>query len=553
MVSGKRPACQWERLAIERHLGDLEASNDEDNLYYFDLEKALEPIHFIECFTHVKGKWSRGKDLKQKLIALSPWQKWIIASIFGWRKKADGLRRFSLVYICVPRKNGKSVLAAGLCLFMLAADGEEGAEVYCGATTEKQAWEVYRPAKKMAEQQKLFTSAYGINVHAKKIEKISDGSRMEPVIGNPGDGSSPSFWTADEYHEHETDNFVDTMITGQGAREHGLGAIITTAGDNHEGPCYATEEELKAVLSKTANDDTFFGVIYTIDKDVDWRTLRALEMANPGMGVSVGKEYLINQQKRAIASARKQNRFKNKHLDIWVSARNAWLNIESWNAAAEKISIDDFLGWLCGLGADLSESIDLTALVKCFKKDINGKDHYYFFGDYYTTEAQAAKNAHYTKWIHDGHLIECEGSMIDYFDIEENIAADALKHEIETCFYDPKGAAVLAQRIENNVGIESVRFEQSYTNFSPIMKDFEALLLDGRIHHDGNPCLTWMVGNIIAKTTMDGKDYRPVKASANKKIDGGVAMLMAFANIYTPEDFNAQESLNDFLENPIRI
>ncbi|MFL0802578.1 MAG: terminase large subunit [Agarilytica sp.] len=536
VVSGDRPACQWEKLAIKRHLKDLDSANEDDYPYYFDFDKALEPIHFIECFTHVKGKWSRGKSLAEKLIQLSPWQKWIIASIFGWRNKADGLRRFSLVYICVPRKNGKSVLAAGLSLFMLAADGEEGAEVYCGATTEKQAWEVFRPAKKMAAQQRLFTSAHGVEIHAKKLEKTSDGSRMEPLIGKPGDGSSPSFWVADEYHEHENDVFVDTMITGQGAREQGLGLIITTAGDNHEGPCFATEEDLKAILSGAVEDETFFGVVYTIDKDIDWRSVTALEMANPNMGVSVFRKNLLSQLARAKRSPRKQSTYKNKHLDVWVSARDAWLNMEYWIPAKQVFDLDDFLGWECGLGADLSESKDLTAIVKCFKKIIDGKDHYYFSGTYYTTEEQAKENKNYAQWIDDGHLVECDGAMIDYVQIEEDLEAEAEKYDIEHCFFDPKGAANLAQRVQNNIGIEAVRFEQSYTNFSPIMKDFESLLLDDRIHHDGNPCLTWMVGNIIAKTTMDGKDYRPVKASAKKKIDGGVAMLMAFANIYTPED-----------------
>ncbi len=553
VTSGDRPACQWERLAIERHLKDLEASSDDDNLYYFDFEKALEPIHFIECFTHVKGKWTSGKTQAEKLIQLSPWQKWMLASIFGWRKKRDGLRRFSLIYICVPRKNGKSVLAAGICLFLLAADGEAGAEIYCGATTEKQAWEVFRPAKKMAEQQPQFLKAFDIDVHAKKLERSSDGSRFEPLIGKPGDGSSPSGWVADEYHEHETDEFVNTMITGQGAREQGFGLIITTAGDNHEGPCHEQEGDLKEILLGTKHDETQFGIIYTIDSDTDWRSEIALEMANPNLGVSVGREYLLNQQARAVSSARKQASFKNKHLDIWVSARNAWLNMEYWIPAEQVFDLDDFLGWECGLGADLSESIDLTAIVKCFKKVIDGKDHYYFSGTYYTTEEQARENQNYAQFIEDGHLVECEGAMIDYVLIEEDLEAEAEKYDIEHCFFDPKGAANLSQRVQNNIGIEAVRFEQNYTNFSPIMKDFEALLLDGRIHHDGNPCLTWMVGNIIAKTTMDGKDFRPVRASKKKKIDGGVAMLMAFANIYTPEDNRAQDELDEFLENPIKI
>lgn len=548
VLDGTRPACKWERLAIKRHIRDLERAADPDYPYYFDSAKALEPIHFGECFTHVKGKWAGAKTLRDRLIELQGWQKWILACIFGWRRKSDGMRRYSLAYVCVPRKNGKSVLAAVMCLFMLAKDGEYGAEVYCGATTKKQAWEVFRPAKKMAMQQPVYTRKYRIDIHAQKLERESDGSRMEPVIGKPGDGASPSFWVADEYHEHEDDTFVDTMLTGQGAREQGLGLIITTGGDNHEGPCYQQELELKDVLAGAANDETLFGIVYSIDDDVDWKSERAIEMANPNLGISVRKEKLLDDQQRAISSPRKQAVFKNKHLNVWVTAREAWLNMEEWaEAANDEFTLESFLGDECGLGADLSESKDLTALVKCFKFERNGKDHYFFSGRYYTTKAQADIFKRYAEWIDSGHLIECDGSMIDYFLIEEHVAEDAEKYDISQCFYDPKGAAVLSQRIEQNQRIAAVRFEQSYTNFSPIMKDFESLLLDGRIHHDNNPCLTWMVSNIVAKKTMDGKDMRPVKASDKKKIDGGVAMLQAFAAMYIPDDAKPIDSVYNYM------
>lgn len=537
VLDGTRPACQWERLAVQRQIDDLIAANEDKNFpYYFDFEKALEPIRFIECFSHVKGRWARGRG-EASLIVLEPWQKFIIAVLFGWRRKESGLRRFSLAYVCVPRKNGKSILSAGIGLFMLAADDESGAEVYCGATTERQAWEVFRPAKKMAQKNPFFLQHYDLEVRAKSIYRAEDESRFEPVIGSPGDGSSPSFWVCDEYHEHKTDHMVETMESGQGAREHGLGLIITTAGDNHEGPCFAAEEELKNVLTGAANDETYFGIIYTIDKDVDWKTERALIMANPNYGVSVDPIDLKARQKRAINNVRKQANFKNKRLDVWVSSRSAWLNPEDIKAATdENFIIEDFHGLEAGLGADLSESKDLTAFVKCFKKKIDAKEHYYFTGRFYTTEKQAAENPRYSQWVHDGHLIAGDGSMIDYELIADDVKKDDQLFSISRCFFDPKGAAVISQQIEAKHDIQAVRFEQSYTNFSPVMKDFEALLLDGRIHFENNPCFIWMIENIIAKKTMDGKDFRPVKASDAKKIDGGVAALMAFASIYNHEE-----------------
>lgn len=547
VLEGARAACLWERLAVERHIKDMDrAANDPNYPYRFDFAKALEAIHFMECFPHVKGKWSRAASLQNKLIELSPWQKWIAACIFGWVKKSDGLRRFSLAYICVPRKNGKSIFAALVGLYLYAADGEPGAEVYCGATNKDQAKEVFVPARLMAIQQADYCEAYDIGIHKGKLFREHDGAVFEPVIGDPGDGSSPHCWIADEYHEHKDDRFVDTMQTGQGAREQGLGLIITTAGFNHEGPCYAQQEELQRVLKGDVVDDELFGIIYTIDKDVDWKSDRALEMANPNWGVSVIPGRIRPMRDRAIVNVRKQGAYKTKHLNQWVSSKDAWLNPEDWlrGKVASDFDWDQFIGEESGLGLDLSESKDLTAKVNCFKQFINGKPHYFFKSKSYTTEAQAAeKKDLYGKWVDEGLLHACDGNMIDYDDVRHDVGEDAENYIVEQVFFDPKGAAYMAQQLKNDLDIEPVRFEQNYTNFTPIMNDFEALLLDGRIHHDGNPCFSWMVENMIAKETMDGKGKRPVKPSKDKKIDAGVAMLLSFAAVYVPDDEQVYESV----------
>lgn len=536
VLSGRRPACKWERFAIERQLRDMERSeSDSDFPYRFDPMRAIAPIQFIECFPHVKGKWANAKSLTARLIALSNWQKWFIAVAFGWVHKETGLRRFSLIELFVPRKNGKSTLAAGLGLYMTVADNEYGAEVYCGATTQKQALEVFRPAKKMAQMQMYFRRQYGVDVHAQKIERAVDGSRFESLIGKPGDGASPSFWICDEYHEHDTDEFVDTMQTGQGARDQGLGFIITTAGTNSMGPCHQAQKELEQVLSGVREDDSVFGIIYTIDNPDEWDSETALEMANPNFGVSVNYDYLVKRQKAAKASPRKQNIFKIKHLNIWVTAREAWLNSIDISRAAESFDRSEFYGCKIGCGIDLSESDDLTGLVGCAEKVIDGVTHYYIFGNYYATEAKIAEIELYQEWESAGELLSCEGNMIDYEQVEDDIGVFNELFIVEDIYNDPAcGASVLAQKAQNEYGIGAVKFSQNYTNFSPIMHDFESLLKDGRIHHDGNRCFMWMLQNVIAKETMDGKYIRPVKGQKDAKIDGAVAALMAFAAIYVP-------------------
>ena len=535
VLSGRRKANRYEILAIERESKDLKKTEDESFRFYFDAQSAIKVIQFIETFPHVKGRWAAASGA-ERLISLEGWQKWIIAQIFGWKVKLTGFRRYRSAYVCVPRKNGKSIIAAGIGNYMFAADGEYGAEVYCGATKEKQAWEVFRPAKKMAELQPKFRQKFGIEVHAKKLERSVDGSRFEPIIGTPGDGSSPSCYIGDEYHEHQTDEQRDTMVTGMGAREQALELLITTAGTNSKGPCGLYQQDVEKILEGIVDDETVFGIIYTIDKDDDWKSTDALIKANPNFGISVGADFLKDELNKAIQSARKQNKFKTKHLNIWCGAKESWLNGESWiNAGDPSLTLDQFNGEECHPGLDLSKTDDLTSLVKCFEREINGKTHYYFFGRNYVTEAKVLENQLYQQWVEEGWLIACEGGMIDYEQVREDFDKDVAQFNITELYHDPAGANVLAQQIANELDIEPVEVNQSYRVFSPAMRDFECLLADGRIHHNGDPVMAWCFSNVIAKETLDGKYVRPVKEHKDNKIDAAVAALMAFIKAYVPE------------------
>ena len=546
VLSGKRPANKYERLAVERESRDLERAGTPEFPYYFDVEAVNKVIRFIETFNHVKGKWARAKG-QESLIALSPWQKWITAQVFGWKHITTKRRRFRTAFTLVPRKNGKSTWVAPIGLYMLANDDEPAAEVFCGATTQKQANEVFSPAKKMATKQPIFRRRFSIELFAQQIERTTDGGRFERLIGNPGDGGSPSCYLCDEYHEHDDDDQRDTMITGMGAREQPLEWIISTAGANWFGPCGQYQKECQEILEGTRTDETVFAMIYTIDKDDDWQTEAALIKANPNYGVSVEKEFLLNQLGKAKQSARKQNAFKTKHLNLWVGARESWLNLEDWKRwAAPELSIEQFIGEECTKGVDLSESDDLTADVSCFTKEIAGKTHYYFFPRTYVTEKKAEEIDIYRDWIDQGALIMCEGSSIDYDEVENAIEHDNEEHFVTGLFYDPAGAAPIAQRVHNKTAIEPIKVAQNYTNFSPAMREFENLLGLGRIHHTGCPVLTWCLGNVIAKETMDGKYIRPVKEHKDNKIDTAVAMLQSFIGAWTPDEEDG--SNQEFLE-----
>jgi phage terminase large subunit-like protein len=443
-------------------------------------------------------------------------------------RKSDGLRRYQKAYLSVPRKNGKSALAAAIGLYMLVADHEYGAEVYSGATTEKQSWEVFRPATIMAKRTPGMCKAFGVQVNASNICILSNGSRFEPLIGKPGDGSSPSCAIVDEYHEHKTDELVDTMETGMGAREQPLLLIITTAGVDISGPCFALQLELEKVLQGLIKDEEFFGIIYSIDDGDDWTTEAALIKANPNYNVSTDGEKLIVRQRRAVQSSRKQNIFKTKYLNVWCGAREAFFNLETWRSLADPaLKREQFIGEECYGGMDLASKLDLACIVTLFCRKIDGIEHYYVFARHYLPEETAddPEKQHYLGWVHDGWLTATEGAIIDQEYIKRDILADAAAFKVRQWGFDQYDATKLVTELMAE-GVEMIEIPQNTRHMSYPMKWLEALIIARRIHHNGDPILTWAMSNVTAKE--DAKEnVFPRKEAAENKIDPAVALIMA--------------------------
>lgn len=331
VVAGDIPACKWIILACQRHLDDLRRSQDGGSPYYFDHAAAERVCKFVQAMPHTKGKWAA----KSELIRLEPWQCFFLTGVFGWKRRSDDTRRYRRALLWVPRKNGKSAIAAGVGLYMLAADNEYGSEVYSGATSEKQAWEVFRPAKIMATKTPDFLDHFGVEVNASNINIADNGSRFEPVIGKPGDGSSPHCAIVDEYHEHKDDSMVDTMETGMGAREQPLLLMITTAGDNMAGPCYQMQIDAQKMLEGVIDDDQTWALIYTVDTGDDWTKVETLKKANPNFGVSVSEDFLLARLQDAKNNSRKQSTFQTKHLNIWVAPV---MRISTWRGGGSALT-----------------------------------------------------------------------------------------------------------------------------------------------------------------------------------------------------------------------
>lgn len=525
VVAGKIPNCKWVVLACKKHLDELKESKKKEFLYRFDEAAAIKVCKFVSLLPHTKGKWAQ----KKELITLEPWQVFILCCLFGWKRKKDGLRRFRDAYIKIPRKNGKSILAAGIALYMFCLDNEFGAEVYSGATTEKQAWEVFRPAKQMVERSPELREALGVEAWAKTMVRAQDGSRFEPLIGKPGDGSSPSCAVADEYHEHESSDLVDTMQTGMGARSQPLILKITTAGFNIAGPCYDQELQARKMLQGVVDEPELFSMMYGIDDEDDWASPEVLRKANPNFGVSVDGDYLIAQQRAATNNPRHQVRFKTKHLNVWCSAKNAWMNMQWWNACKdESLNINDFKGDECYFILDLASKLDICTFGKLFRKNIDGQNHYYFFPRFYlpekTLEDAKENEDAYRAWANAGLLTLTDGEEIDFDFIREEVEEESPSYSVQEILYDPWRATQLAHQLQKS-GATVVEYRQTVQNLSPPMKEMEAALKAGRFHHDGNHVMTWMVSNVVAKEDAKENVY-PRKEKSHLKIDGAITAIM---------------------------
>ncbi len=523
VTSGKITACKWLRLAAKATLDDLGRQGDDAFAWRFDDSRAWRACAFIESLPHVKGSWAA----RGELMRLEPWQVWIVATLFGWVSKKTGRRRYRRALILVPRKNGKSALAASIGLYMLAGDGEHGAEVFSGATSEKQAFEVFRPARAMALRTPRMCRRFSLEIGAKSIISVENGSRFEPLIGKPGDGASPSCAIVDEYHEHPDDSLVETMRTGMGARDEPLLLMISTAGDNIGGPCYQAMLDARHILEGNERDDGLFAALYGLDDDDDWTAEPALKKANPNFAVSVSAEFLAQERADALANARRQAVFQVKHLNRWVGSRAAFFNMENWRRCADTaLSLDAYKGKRCYIGLDLASKQDLAAVGVVFPS-VNGT-HAIFARYYAPADALRGPNGgRYRAWAAEKRLILTDGAMIDHDRIGADIREMMRRFDVAKLAFDPWNATALITRLMND-GAPALEFRQSTKNFSEGMKMLAAAIDDRKIVHEGDAALAWQFSNVTAKPDAADNVY-PRKENSESKIDGAIAVLMAYS------------------------
>ena len=493
VTAGKIIAGKYVILACQRFLDDLQRKD----LTLYPTKGKKSPgskwCSFLERLVHVKGKWAGKK------FVMSDWQVFCTVNMYGWHWVKSGKRRFREAVVIVSRKNGKTFWFAGLGLGHLLIDGEIGGEVYCGASSKDQAFEIFKPARLMCLNTPELAKHYGIEINKQSLNVPSNGSLFHPVIGKPGDGASPSASVVDEYHEHPDDDQYDTFQTGMGARENPMMLVISTAGFDMSSPCYDKQLEVQAILKGSIDDDSMFGIIYCADESDEWDTIDALKKANPNYGVSVFEDYLKGQLKTARRSPRKQVTFKTKHLCLWVGAKKAWMNMLAYQACKKKKQrLSQFKGREVIVGDDLATKTDIASQgVLVLPSEDDPKYHYFCF--HYLPEETVLNggNTRYKEWHENGWLTATPGNVTDYGYIEDDLKDIAKEFNLKEAAFDPYQATQFSTRMIEK-GLPMVEVGQTWKNLSEPMKEAEAMILGKEIEFNEDPVLNWMMGNTVA-------------------------------------------------------
>ncbi len=532
VLSGKILACKYVKLACKRHLDDIERSKTDTFGYYFDEKEAKVYTDFISNLNLWKSQWAN------KPVELQGWQSFIIQVLLGWKRKSDGTRRFRKAYIEMARKNAKTTLAAMIGLAVLFIDGENGAQIYSAATKEEQAKIVVTDMAGIINATPQLRSYFEFRKSREGYNRIiyKDTYSFVRPLGRDSDtqdGFDPYIGIIDEYHEHKTDGLVNVIESGMGARKEPLLLIITTAGFDKTKPCYSFRKTLTDILDGTLNDESLFGVVYTLDEDDDFKDETNWIKSNPNLDVSVNTEFLKGQMVDALNRGSKLAPFLTKNMNIWVDSSTTWINSDRWKSLIRDFNEDELTQYPCWMGLDLASVKDISALVCIW--DVRGV---IYMKEWFFAPVNNARNrgktdgVDYIEWANRGDLILTDGASgekTDYTYIKNVILNFAQKHNLQTVAYDKFNSSQLVVDL-SDFGINMQAYSQYLSHMSYPTKQFEGLVLESNLIHKGNKVMEWMMKNVELKT--DSNDNVKIdKAKSTNKVDGPVAAVMALGQM----------------------
>lgn len=491
---------------------------------HYDKDAADYAVMFIESLCHTKGTWA-GRPFE-----LIDWQEQIIRDLFGVLKP-NGYRQFNTAYIEIPKKQGKSELAAAVALLLLCGDGEERAEVYGCAADRNQAKIVFDVAVDMVRFCPALSKRVKILESQKKITYLPTNSSYQVLSADVANkhGFNTHGVIFDELHTQPNRKLFDVMLQGSGdARMQPLYFLITTAGNDTNSICYEVHQKAIDIAEGRKVDPTFYSVIYGAAEDEDWTDPKVWKKANPSLGITVG----IDKVKAACESAQQnpgeENAFRQLRLNQWVKQSVRWMPMDKWDACAFPVSEDDLEGRICYGGLDLSSTTDITAFVLVFPP-LDEEDKYYVLPYFWIPEETLdlrVRRDHvpYDLWERQGTLMTTEGNVVHYGYIEKFIERLGEKFNIREIAFDRWGAVQMVQNLEG-MGFTVVPFGQGFKDMSPPTKELMKLVLEEKIAHGGHPVLRWMMDNIFIRTDPAG-NIKADKEKSTEKIDGAIATIM---------------------------
>lgn len=491
---------------------------------HYDKVKADRAVTFINNLSHTKGKWAG------KRFDLLPWQEQIVRDLFGIVKE-DGNRQFLTAYIEIPKKNGKSELAAAIALYLLYADNEASAEVYGAACDRNQASIVFDVAKQMVQMSRPLEKRTKIMGATKRIVNYSNAGFYQVLSAETGTkhGLNVSGLVFDEIHAQPNRHLYDVLTKGSGdAREQPLFFIITTAGTDRNSICYELHTKALDILNGRKKDTSFYPVVYGLSDEDDWNDEENWRRANPSLGHTIGIDRVREAYQQALDNPAEENVFKQLRLNMWTSSSVAWIPEHVYAKGNDPIQYESLKGRSCYAGLDLSSTSDITAFVLVFPPRFEEENYIvlpYFWLPEDTLELRCRRDhVLYDVWERHGYIKTTEGNVVHYGFIEKFIEDLSEIYHIKEIAYDRWNATQMVQNLEG-MGLTLVPFGQGYKDMSPPSKELYKLMMEGKIQHGGHPVLKWMGQNVVMRQDPAG-NIKPDKEKSVEKIDGIVALIM---------------------------
>lgn len=492
---------------------------------YYDKEYADFAVAFIESLCHTKGTWAG------KRFELMDWQEQIIRDLFGILKP-NGYRQFNTAYIEIPKKNGKSELAAAVALLLTCGDGEQRAEVYGAAADRQQASIVFEVAADMVRMCPALNKRVKILASQKRLiyEPTNSFYQVLSAEAYSKHGFNVHGVVFDELHSQPNRKLYDVLTKGSGdARMQPLFFLITTAGTDTHSICYEVHQKAQDIIDGRKIDPTFYPVIYGADDTEDWTSPKVWKKCNPSLGETIGMDKVKTACESAKQNPGEENSFRQLRLNQWVKQAVRWMPMDKWDKCAFAVNEDDLRGRVCYGGLDLSSTTDITAFVLVFPP-LDEEDKYviipYFWIPEDTLDLRVKRDrVPYDVWERQGYLQTTEGNVIHYGYIEKFIESLGERFNIREIAFDRWGAVQMVQNLEG-MGFTVVPFGQGFKDMSPPTKELMKLTLEQRIAHGGHPVLRWNMDNIFVRTDPAG-NIKADKEKSTEKIDGAIATIMA--------------------------